>query len=84
MSTEEYTLYNYCAEFHSEIRKRFSVKETSIQIARMLSKKLNYHQIQQVIQDIELIKKRNGSVLNYFITLLHPLVNMDNRNSYNI
>jgi hypothetical protein len=84
MSGEEYKLYCYCAEFHAEIRKRFLVKETSIQIARMLSKKLNGFQIQHVIQDIELIKKRNGSVLNYFITIIHPILNNDNRKSYNI
>ncbi|CAN7189526.1 hypothetical protein [Rossellomorea sp. LjRoot5] len=74
MSAEEYTLYCYCAEFHSEIRKSLSVNETSTQLARMLSKKLNPHQIQQVIQDIELIKKRGGNVLNYFITIIHPII----------
>jgi hypothetical protein len=73
MSTEEYTLYCYCAEFHSEIRKRFIIRETSTQMARRLSKNLSCHQIQHVIQDIELIKKRNGSVLNYFITLIHSI-----------
>jgi hypothetical protein len=84
MSTEEYTLYCYCAEFHSEIRKRMLIKETSIQIARILSKKLNGSQIQQVIQDIELIKKRDGNVLNYFITIIHPILNHGSRNSNNL
>jgi hypothetical protein len=84
MSSEEYKLYCYCVEFHSELRRKFSMKETSIQISRMLSQKLNCNQIQQVIQDIELIKRRGGSILNYFIVLIYPILNTDHSNPQNI
>lgn len=84
MSSEEYKIYCYCVEFHSELRRRFSMKETAIQLFRVLSKKLMCSQIQQVIQDIELIKRRNGSVLNYFITLLYPIFNVSHSNPQNI
>jgi hypothetical protein len=74
MSTQEFVLYCICEEFHQELRKNVLIKETPIEIARLLQKKLPSHQLEQITHDIYLINKRNGNAANYYILLVYPLL----------
>jgi hypothetical protein len=74
MSTPEFVLYCICEEFHKELRKYVLVKETPIEIARLLHKKLTPEQIDQIAHEFYLIKQRNGNAANYYILLVYPLL----------
>ncbi|WP_409252025.1 hypothetical protein V1502_18300 [Bacillus sp. SCS-153A] len=74
MSQEEYSLYTLCEEFYEEIKSRFGLKETTIQLARRITQKLNHYQIKRIVDDIQIIKNRGTDAASYFCTLLMPLV----------
>lgn len=77
MSDSEYQLYTICEEYHKEIKMRFHINDTPIQLARRLHKKLTLLQINHILHDIYLIKKRGGNVANYYILLIYPFIQED-------
>ncbi|MGE6756005.1 hypothetical protein ACQKFO_21625 [Rossellomorea sp. NPDC071047] len=74
MTSEEYTLYALCEEYHNEIRKNLNVRDTAVQVARKVLRFLTFSQIKQILNDIQKIRNRHGNVGAYFCTLLIPIL----------
>ena len=72
MNETEFELYSMCEEFHTELRKRFNIKVTPIELVRVLLKKLTQMQIHQILYEMHLIRKRKGDAMNYYILLIYP------------
>ncbi len=80
MTDKEYQIYYICEEFQKEIKSNFNISKTPIEMARFLIKKLSSLQMNQIIHDIYLIKKRGGNPINYYTLLIYPfLIEMKNK-----
>ena len=74
MSVQEFELYCVCEEYYKDLRVKINIKKTPIELSRFLSMKLSPLEINQVMHDIYLIRKRGCSPLNYLILILFPLI----------
>ncbi|WP_226675693.1 hypothetical protein [Rossellomorea aquimaris] len=77
MSVGEYELYCVCEEYYKDLRNNIVMNKTPIELARFLSKRLSPLEIEQLLHDIYLIRKRGSSALNYLTLVLLPLLNRD-------
>lgn len=74
MNETEFALYSICEEFHPELRKRFDLKATPIELVRVLLKKLTQLQIHHTLYDMHVVRKRKGNAGNYYILLIYPFI----------
>ncbi len=75
----EEQLYYYCEEYHKDIRKSLAINYKPSQMARILLKRLNEKQLEQIISETKYIVTARGSAEHYFITVTRPILESESK-----